>query len=137
MVIAETWYREDADGRKRTGSTRRTSRSPRRQGQTRGRRCCKRRRRAGDFGGIEKMSKSKNNGVDPEALIERYGADTVRLYTMFTAPPDQSLEWSDEGVEGAIEQIALANENVVRFTEGLAVRKVIVVTGKLVNIVAK
>lgn len=47
------------------------------------------------------MSKSKNNGVDPEALIERYGADTVRLYTMFTSPPDQSLEWNDEGVEGA------------------------------------
>ena len=52
-------------------------------------------------GGIEKMSKSKNNGVDPQTLIDRYGADTVRLYTMFTAPPDQSLEWSDEGVEGA------------------------------------
>ena len=47
------------------------------------------------------MSKSKNNGVDPQLLIDRYGADTVRLYTMFTAPPDQSLEWSDEGVEGA------------------------------------
>jgi leucyl-tRNA synthetase len=53
------------------------------------------------FGGIEKMSKSKNNGVDPETLITRYGADTVRLYTMFTSPPDQSLEWNDEGVEGA------------------------------------
>jgi leucyl-tRNA synthetase len=53
------------------------------------------------FGGIEKMSKSKNNGVDPQHLIDRYGADTVRLYTMFTAPPDQSLEWSDEGVEGS------------------------------------
>ena len=52
-------------------------------------------------GGVEKMSKSKNNGVDPQVLIDRYGADTVRLYTMFTAPPDQSLEWSDEGVEGA------------------------------------
>ncbi len=52
-------------------------------------------------GGIEKMSKSKNNGVDPQTLMARYGADTVRLYTMFTAPPDQSLEWSDEGVEGA------------------------------------
>lgn len=52
-------------------------------------------------GGIEKMSKSKNNGIDPQGLIDRYGADTVRLYTMFTAPPDQSLEWSDEGVEGA------------------------------------
>jgi leucyl-tRNA synthetase len=52
-------------------------------------------------GGIEKMSKSKNNGVDPQRLIDRYGADTVRLFTMFAAPPDQSLEWSDEGVEGA------------------------------------
>ncbi|MCU7867525.1 MAG: leucine--tRNA ligase [Candidatus Thiodiazotropha sp. (ex Lucinoma borealis)] len=53
------------------------------------------------IGGIEKMSKSKNNGIDPQTLIDRYGADTVRLYTMFTSPPDQSLEWNDEGVEGA------------------------------------
>lgn len=52
-------------------------------------------------GGIEKMSKSKNNGVDPEHLVQRYGADTVRLFTMFAAPPEQSLEWSDSGVEGA------------------------------------
>ncbi|HET7313206.1 leucine--tRNA ligase [Salinisphaera sp.] len=48
-----------------------------------------------------KMSKSKGNTVDPQALIERYGADTVRLFSMFAAPPDQSLEWSDAGVEGA------------------------------------
>ena len=47
------------------------------------------------------MSKSKNNGVDPQVLIDKYGADTVRLYTMFTSPPDQSLEWNDAGVEGA------------------------------------
>ena len=52
-------------------------------------------------GGIEKMSKSKNNGVDPQALIEQYGADTARLFMMFAAPPSQSLEWSDAGVEGA------------------------------------
>ena len=52
-------------------------------------------------GGLEKMSKSKNNGVDPQALIDRFGADTVRLFVMFAAPPDQTLEWSDEGVEGA------------------------------------
>jgi leucyl-tRNA synthetase len=52
-------------------------------------------------GGMEKMSKSKNNGVDPQALIDRYGADTARLFTMFAAPPDLSLEWSDSGVEGA------------------------------------
>jgi len=53
------------------------------------------------YGGLEKMSKSKNNGVDPQALIDRYGADTVRLYTIFTSPPDQTLEWNEEGVEGA------------------------------------
>jgi len=53
------------------------------------------------IGGMEKMSKSKNNGVDPQALIERFGADTARLFTMFAAPPDLSLEWSDSGVEGA------------------------------------
>jgi leucyl-tRNA synthetase len=52
-------------------------------------------------GGIEKMSKSKNNGVDPQALIEQFGADTARLFIMFASPPDQSLEWSDAGVEGA------------------------------------
>ena len=52
-------------------------------------------------GGQEKMSKSKNNGIDPQAIIEQYGADTARVFMMFAAPPDQSLEWSDAGVEGA------------------------------------
>ena len=47
------------------------------------------------------MSKSKNNGEDPESLVDRFGADTVRLFTMFAAPPDQALEWQDSGVEGA------------------------------------
>jgi leucyl-tRNA synthetase len=53
------------------------------------------------IGGTEKMSKSKNNGVDPQAIIDEFGADTARLFMMFAAPPDQSLEWSDAGVEGA------------------------------------
>ncbi|MFQ3172472.1 MAG: leucyl-tRNA synthetase, partial [Oleispira sp.] len=53
------------------------------------------------FSGMSKMSKSKNNGVDPQAAIDLYGADTVRLYTMFAAPPEQTLEWSDAGVQGA------------------------------------
>ncbi|WP_070108232.1 leucine--tRNA ligase [Burkholderia plantarii] len=53
------------------------------------------------LGGIEKMSKSKNNGVDPQVLIDQHGADTARLFTMFAAPPEQQLEWSGTGVEGA------------------------------------
>jgi leucyl-tRNA synthetase len=51
--------------------------------------------------GIGTMSKSKNNGIDPQALIEQYGADTARLFTMFAAPPEMTLEWSDEAVAGA------------------------------------
>ncbi len=54
-----------------------------------------------DIGGIEKMAKSKNNGVDPQELVDRYGADTARLFVMFAAAPEQSLEWSDAGVDGA------------------------------------
>ena len=54
-----------------------------------------------EIGGTEKMSKSKNNGVDPQAMIEAYGADTCRLFMMFASPPDMSLEWSDSGVEGS------------------------------------
>ncbi len=51
--------------------------------------------------GMSKMSKSKNNGVDPQELIKRFGADTLRVFSMFASPPDQSMEWSDTGVEGA------------------------------------
>jgi len=54
-----------------------------------------------ESGGIGTMSKSKNNGVDPQSLIEEYGADTARLFMMFASPPEQTLEWSDSGVEGA------------------------------------
>jgi leucyl-tRNA synthetase len=100
MVVAETYYREAEDGR-------RTWFNPGDVTVTRdekGRVVSAVLAEDGlpvSPGGMEKMSKSKNNGVDPQALIERYGADTVRLYTMFTAPPDASLEWNDEGVEGA------------------------------------
>jgi len=52
--------------------------------------------------GMEKMSKSKNNGVDPQSLIDQYGADTSRLYTMFASPPEQTLEWRENGVNGAL-----------------------------------
>ena len=75
-------------------------------------------------GGITKMSKSKNNGVDPQLIIDKYGSDTVRLFTMFASPPEQTMEWSDEGVSGAFkflkklwrivhDQIKLSNENVI------------------------
>ena len=53
-----------------------------------------------EYGGLGTMSKSKNNGVDPQTLVEKYGADTARLFIMFAAPPEQSLEWSDDGVQG-------------------------------------
>ena len=54
-----------------------------------------------DYGGVGTMSKSKNNGVDPQELIDRHGADTARLFTMFAAPPEATLEWNDSAVEGA------------------------------------
>ena len=57
--------------------------------------------RAITYGGVGTMSKSKNNGVDPQSLIDTQGADTARLFVMFTAPPEQTLEWSDSGVEGS------------------------------------
>ena len=94
MVIADTFYRETADGKK-------TWINPAdvelREGVT----VLKADGQPVTVGGTEKMSKSKNNGVDPQALIDLYGADTARLFTMFAAPPEQSLEWSDAGVEGA------------------------------------
>ena len=53
-----------------------------------------------EIGGTEKMSKSKNNGVDPQTMVDKFGADTVRLFSMFASPPEQSLDWSETGVEG-------------------------------------
>ncbi|HWP94634.1 MAG TPA: leucine--tRNA ligase [Gammaproteobacteria bacterium] len=71
-----------------------------------------------EYGGLGTMSKSKNNGVDPQELVDRYGADTVRLFMMFAAPPEQTLEWSDAGVEGAARFLKrlwkLAHEHVVQ-----------------------
>jgi leucyl-tRNA synthetase len=54
-----------------------------------------------DWEGMRTMSKSKNNGIDPQKLVSQYGADSVRLFMMFKAPPEDTLEWSDDGVEGA------------------------------------
>ncbi len=69
------------------------------------------------MGGIEKMSKSKNNGVDPQQIIDIYGADTARLFMMFAAPPEQSLEWSDTGVAGAHRFLARLWRTVYAFIQ--------------------
>ncbi len=99
MVIADTFYRLNADGSRDwfnpadvdvvrdergriTGATLRSDGQP------------------VVIGGTEKMSKSKSNGVDPQAMVAKYGADTVRLFSMFAAPPEQSLEWNEAGVDG-------------------------------------
>ena len=99
MVIADTYYRESGNGNKEwinpadvqvqrdergriTGATLVADGLP------------------VQIGGSEKMSKSKNNGVDPQAMVDKFGADTVRLFSMFAAPPEQSLEWNEAGVEG-------------------------------------
>ena len=100
MVVAPTFYREGVGGRKQwinpaeieiqtDDKGRLTGASLKRDGQP------------VTIGAIEKMAKSKNNGVDPQTLIEQYGADTARLFMMFAAPPEQALEWSDAGVAGS------------------------------------
>ncbi|WP_313495011.1 leucine--tRNA ligase [Stenotrophomonas sp.] len=99
MVIAETFYRQNSDGSKdwfnpadvdtvRDERGRITGATLREDGQP------------VVIGGVEKMSKSKNNGVDPQSMVAKYGADTVRLFSMFAAPPEQSLEWNEAGVDG-------------------------------------
>ncbi|RKR02670.1 leucyl-tRNA synthetase [Kushneria sinocarnis] len=100
MVVAETFYRPLSDGSRDWFNPQEVSVER----DERGRPVSARLEADGqpvEMGGIEKMSKSKNNGVDPQAMIDRFGADTVRLFMMFAAPPEQSLEWSDAGVEGA------------------------------------
>ncbi|QYY33486.1 leucine--tRNA ligase [Cupriavidus pinatubonensis] len=100
MVLNETFYREDAAGKK-------TWYNPADvdvQTDDRGRPVGATLKADGQpvvIGGVEKMSKSKNNGIDPQALIDQHGADTARLFVMFAAPPEQQLEWSGSGVEGA------------------------------------
>ena len=99
MVIAETFYRDHADGSKDWINPADVAIERDERGRIVGATLL------ADglpvvIGGIEKMSKSKNNGVDPQQMVGRFGADTVRLFSMFAAPPEQSLEWNDAGVEG-------------------------------------
>ena len=100
MVLAATYYRESADGKKIWFNPAEV----RVQTDDKGRPMSAVLEADGQpvvIGGVEKMSKSKNNGVDPQQIIDAYGADTARLFMMFASPPEQSLEWSDAGVEGA------------------------------------
>ncbi len=100
MVIAPTFYREDVHGKKQWINPAEVEVKTDERGRPLGA-TLKADGRPVIIGGTEKMSKSKNNGVDPQAIIDEYGADTARLFMMFASPPEQSLEWSDAGVEGA------------------------------------
>ncbi|WP_394168898.1 leucine--tRNA ligase [Saccharospirillum alexandrii] len=99
MVLADTWYKETDSGRVWVSPT-----AVDVQRDEKGKVLGGVEASTGDavvYAGMAKMSKSKNNGKDPQQAIEQYGADTVRLFSMFAAPPDQTLEWTESGVQGA------------------------------------
>ena len=120
MVLNETYYREDASGKKTWFNPDDVELSFDDKGRP-ALAILKTDGAAVQIGGIEKMSKSKNNGIDPQAQIDQYGADTARLFTMFAAPPEQSLEWSGTGVEGANRFLrrvwAFSHANAARLTD--------------------
>jgi leucyl-tRNA synthetase len=99
MVIAETYYRENANGSKDWINPADVEVERDEKGRIFGARS-KADGQPVHIGAVEKMAKSKNNGVDPQTMVDKFGADTVRLFSMFAAPPEQSLEWNEAGVEG-------------------------------------
>ena len=101
MVLNETYYSEDASGKKTWLNPLDVELELDDKGRPLGAKLTADPSTQVMIGGVEKMSKSKNNGVDPQSLIDEYGADTARLFTMFAAPPEQQLEWSGAGVDGA------------------------------------
>ena len=99
MVLAETYYREDDSGKKTFFNPADVQLSKDDKGAV-VEAVLKSDGEPVVNGGMEKMSKSKNNGIDPQTMIDQYGSDTVRLFTMFAAPPEQSLEWNDDAIAG-------------------------------------
>ena len=101
MVLNETFYREDENGSATYYSPAEVEMERDDKGRVTGAKL----RADGErvtVGRLEKMSKSRNNGIDPEAMVGRYGADTIRLYMMMQSPPHQTLEWSDNRGRGSI-----------------------------------
>ena len=99
MVLAETYYREDSSGKKVFHNPADVELTKDDKGAVI-EATLKSDGKPVINGGMEKMSKSKNNGIDPQTMIDKYGSDTVRLFTMFAAPPEQSLEWNDDAIAG-------------------------------------
>jgi leucyl-tRNA synthetase len=118
MLIAETYYRESPEGKKLYYNLADIEVERDARGKVVGARLLADGRPV-TVGPVEKMSKSKNNGVDPETLVSEYGADTIRLFMMFASPPEQSLEWSDAGVEGAFRFLKRLWASAYDWREGL------------------
>ncbi len=117
MVIAPTFYTEDGAGRKLWINPADVDLETDEKGRVASAKL-KADGRPVSIGATEKMAKSKNNGVDPQAIIDQYGADTARLFMIFAAPPDQQLEWSDSGVEGAFRFLKRVWNFGVRYNKG-------------------
>ena len=119
MLMAECYYREGADGRKRWFYPDEVEVQYDEKGRPVGA-ICKEDGEPVTLGGIEKMSKSKNNVVEPRDIIKKFGADTARSFVMFAGPPDQSAAWSNSGAEGTYRFLrrvwawAYANRDAVR-----------------------
>lgn len=117
MVLADSFYREDENGKKTWISPSEVETEKDEKGRVI-RATWQKDGQPVAHSGMTKMSKSKNNGIDPQSVIDQYGADTVRLFTMFAAPPEQTLEWIDSGVEGANRFLKrvwkLAQEHIAR-----------------------
>jgi len=117
MVVADTYYCKDDEGKLHWINPAEVEVER----DARGKAVAARQRADGapvEFGGVEKMSKSRNNGIDPRRLVERYGADTVRLFSVSDSPPHQSLEWSESGVEGASRFLRRVWSQVLGHVEG-------------------